>query len=638
VVFFLLTFILVPVAMAATSSDLPYTLYYNGSIYTVDDNQKWAQAFAVDMETGIILKVGSDDEVEQYILDQNHKCNPGELCPVQTNIKAVANVVNLRGRLVLPGFQDAHLHVIEAGINSELCYIPEDSLLEDIPFIMDDCKDGGRFGGQGWILGAGIDIGFLFDSLQDIYQEYPISVLDKAFGGTPVFILDSLGHGGIANSKAMELVGYDKLSRNENPVGGVLDRDPVTGELTGIVLENAQQMFRSAAFPPTRANKEKAYESLLDALDILALNGITTVSDAGGFWKQAANSDVWEVAEQQNKLTVRASNAFYIYPDMDIQEQLSKLTQQYRNGSDSLVRFNQAKIYVDGILALGTSALLDPYVYDSNDYGFEYFPDGKLEEVADILSNAGFQLHLHATGDRGVRMALDVLESDKIDPSSGPHRLTHNYLVHEQDRSRFAELDVVADFQLSPSSFDTTYRNFLKSDILGNGRTEQLMPAIEIHNEGGLVTLSSDWDADELSPLKKISTALQMVRPSGNTFDLDSVIRMMTINPAILLQHNDRTGSIEVGKYADFVVLDTNIFSSEVDIFGIDPAKIAKTKVLATCLQGEPVYDPLPILGYESIGKASPPENENSGGMQGNQAKTFLLSLNIALVYIASVW
>ena len=300
----------------------------------------------------------------------------------------------------------------------------------------------------------------------------------------------------------------------------------MTGTLTGIVLENAQQALRTAAFPPTLENQERAYESLLETLVILAQHGITTVSDAGGFYRQA-QTESWARAEREGTLTVRASNALYIYPDTPLEEQLEDLTSRYTNDATALVRFNQAKIYVDGILELLTGALYEPYdsslgLPEQDELGFEYFGDNEtLFDVSRTLSNLGFQLHFHVTGDRGARLALDAIAHSNA--TSGPHRLTHLYLVDESDRQRFGELDAIADFQLSPSSVDVSYTEFM-TGILGTTRASQLLPALELYEAGATLTLSSDWDADVLSPIQKIQTVL--TRADGRSFpSVESVFR-----------------------------------------------------------------------------------------------------------------
>ena len=545
------------------------TIIANATIYTVNPDRSWAEAIAID-DNGVILAVGNTEDI------------------VQKYNESSPTIISMKQRLVLPGFQDAHLHAVEAGINDEICYV-EETPLSDIHnwFTEPDCNNGGRFGDQGWIVGAGVDIFNILILLEDLDPDYLITILDNAYPNDPVLILDNLGHGAIANTKAMQMVDYNQLT--QDPPGGKLLRHPVTRALTGVVLENAQQKLRDAAFPPTDTNKETAYQSLLQALKTLAANGITSVSDAGGFWRQA-QTESWARAESEGVLTVRASNALYIYPDQTFSDQLPELLKRFSNDTSKLVRFNQAKIYVDGILELLTGAVYDAYesflnLPEGEEFGFEYFGDNvTLNTISKTLTEHGFQLHYHVTGDRAAGLALDAIEQSNQD--SGPHRLTHLFLVDERDRSRFKSLNVVADFQLAPSAVDPTYAYYI-TDILGRDRATQLLPALEIYNENATLTLSSDWDADSLSPIIKLWTVLN--RSNNHSFpDLETVIPMLTLNPSKLLKTN--TGSIEVGKIADLIALDRNIFQ-------MDKTNINQAKVVFTMFNGGVVYDPTGIAG-----------------------------------------
>ena len=280
---------------------------------------------------------------------------------------------------------------------------------------------------------------------------------------------------------------------------------------------------------------------------------------------------------------------------MDINTQLPLLLELYSNDETSRVRFNQAKIYVDGILELTTAALYEPYLASlelpvDEQYGFDYFGTNVtvLQTVVTTLATAGFQIHFHVVGDRAVGMALDAIEyamnSSAIARSSGPHRLTHLYLIDDRDKYRFASLGVIADFQMAPSSVDLEYRDFLSNDLIGSTRANRLLPATELYYDtDALITLSSDWDADVLSPLVKIQTVLS--RPDGRSFqNVEEVIPMLTINGAKLLRQDNRTGSLEPGKYADFVVIDKNIFLLPIN-------EIGSAKVMLTILEGKMVYN-----------------------------------------------
>lgn len=525
----------------------------NAKIHTVNPSRASAQAIAVD-DNGVILAVGTEEEALAAAGKQ-------------------ARVVDLRGMSVLPGFQDAHMHLIEAGVNEILCSFEPFDTLGNTLATVEDCMASSK---TDWVLGSGVSMTNLLDQ-----DDNPIALLDEMSPDRPVLILDDIGHGAWANSAAMRAAGYDVT--DVNPSGGIILRNKKTGKPNGIVLENAQQRLRNLAFPATAENIEFAYESLLPTLEILAENGITSVSDAGGFWPQG-HVEVWRKAVAQDTLTVRASNALYIYPDLAFDEQMAALRKLYSNDASSLLRFNQAKIYVDGILEQRTGSVMQPYrkgagIDHGFDSGFLYFDVSTLNRYSSALSKAGFQLHYHVTGDRGARLALDAIEQS--DPQPGPHRLTHLYLVDKADYGRFKQLGVVADFQLAPSSINAEYIQFIR-DFIGQ-RAEHLMPARALAASGAEVVMSSDFDADELSPLVKIQAAV--MRKDNGAADVTTAIEWMTINPARLLRQDKTTGSLEVGKLADLVVIDR-------DILSIPIREIAKAKVMATLLQGRPVYDP----------------------------------------------
>ncbi len=529
----------------------------NAAIHTVVRGQAVAEAMAID-ENGIIIAVGTEDGVLAVAGDD-------------------ADIIDLDGMMVLPGFQDAHMHLIEAGVNQILCEFEPFDDLEATLATVADCVDSSE---TDWVLGSGVSMFNLLEQTDD-----PIGVLDEISPDRPILILDDIGHGAWANSAAMQAAGYDTL--DGNPPGGIILRDAL-GQPNGVVLENAQQKLRNLAFPDTAENIQFAYDSILPTLETMAENGITTVSDAGGYWPQG-HQKVWQMALDQDTLTVRASNALYVYPDLSFDEQIAALTALYSNDTDSLLRFNQAKIYVDGILEQRTGAVLEPYLPGEGiDHGFasgfEYLGVEALNRYSKTLSDIGFQLHYHVTGDRGARMALDAIAQSN--PGPGPHRLTHLYLLDPADYPRFQELGVVADFQLAPSSLDPEYNDFIRGFI--GDRAGHMMPAGTLAAMGADVVMSSDFDADELSPLVKIQAALE--RPAEGAPDVQTAIEWTTINPARLLHQDNMTGTIEVGKFADLVVIDRDITELPVD-------QIGAAQVMATLLQGEAVFDADGVFG-----------------------------------------
>lgn len=532
----------------------------NGAIYTVNPAQPWAEAVAI--KDGLIIYVGDDAGVDAFV-------------------GVGTRVTDLEGKMVMPGFQDPHLHVLEAGLNESICLVAEFGTQSQYINQIRNCA--ANQAGSEWVFAVGADMRNLLE-----FNRLPIEILDQAVPDRPALVLDNLGHGAWLNTLAMEALGYDVLVAD--PAGGIIVYEPFTDELTGIVLENAQQAARDAAFPPTEANLQLVYDALLSALVTLAENGITSVSDAGGYWTRG-HHEVWQRAYDEGRLTVRASNALYVFPDQPFASQMAELQTLYTDEPNARLRFNQAKLYVDGILDLGTSALNEPYdegfgIPNIPNDGFLYFPPTTLDQYATALDAAGFQLHFHVTGDRGAHLALDAIETatNANGTTDQRHRLTHLYLVDTVDRLRFNSLNVVADFQLAPSSLDPSYINYLRLHI-GN-RADELLPAFDMIDQGTHVVISSDWDADPVSPFVKIESILSS--NAGNVPDLATTIRLMTLDAAYLLHQEGTTGSIEVGKYTDLIILDRNLFE-------IPTSQISQTQVLQTMLGGWTVF-PAPDL------------------------------------------
>ncbi len=526
------------------------TVVVNAAVYTVDETMEWAEAFAYDAD-GTIIAVGSEADV--------------------TAVAGVdATLIDAAGNLIVPGFQDAHVHVPEAGINLEVCFMPGGLSIEDYEDIAVGCAE--EQPDSTWVRAAGAS---LFD-LRDT-DESPLDVLDRAVPDRPMIVLDDLGHAIWTNSLGLEAAGID--NGDENPQGGVLHRT-ADGRLSGLLLEDAQQLVRNAAAPDDDTN----YRGLLAALDELALNGVTTISDAGGYWGQN-HPAAWQRAHAEGALTVRAMNTLYVYPDHPIDQQIAEFEARFSDDPDSMLQFDTAKVYIDGILDLGTALLLDPYDVAIDAHypsGFAYFTDEQLATYVAALHAIGYRINFHAIGDAAVRSVLDSIEAIDDDPESiadRRHRSTHTYLVHPDDVDRFAELGVVADFQQSDDATTIAYHEFL-SDFIGD-KAFDLVPTAQLIEAGASVTLSSDWDAGPLPPLGTIERSL--TREANSVPDLATAIRLSTLDAAYALGHDDRTGSIEVGKLADYVVLDTNIFDVVVD-------DIDEANVVLTVVGGETVF------------------------------------------------
>jgi len=555
----------VPDETAQSRLDSPIDItFFGGPIYTVNPEQPWVEAVAI--KDGVIIFAGDLTALQQTF---GEAFEAGEQ-------------VDLEGAMLMPGFHDVHIHAIEAGLNERVCYFEPFLYLNEYIQAVGKCAEFQQQD-RDWVLGAGINMGNLLEQYSATGW-LPIDFLDEAVPDRPALIIDDLGHGAWANSLAMEAVGYDSLEGH--PPGGILHRDPKTGRLSGIVFENAQQTLRNAAWAPTEKNLSLGYFALQHALEKLNRNGITSISDAGGYWTRG-HHQIWQRALEEGTLTVRASNALQLFPDISFERQLAQMQSIYSDDPTSRLRFNQIKIYADGILGQGTAWLLQPYAafigpQEVSEVGYPFYDQEALADYAQLLDAAGFQFHVHVVGDRAARVALDIIEQSQI--SNGTrnrrHRLTHLYLIHPDDRPRFAELDVVADFQLAPSTIDQAYIRAL-DEIIGP-RTKELQPAFDLYDQGATITISSDWDADALSPFVKIESIL--FHESENLPPLETIIEWMTINSAYLLHQEEITGSIEAGKAADLIVINQNIFE-------VVPGRISNTEVLMTMLAGEIVYE-----------------------------------------------
>jgi len=531
------------------------TVVVNGDIHTIDASSSVVDAFAYD-EDGVIVAVGSETDVRAAAGDN-------------------ATVIDAGGGMVLPGFQDPHVHVPEAGLNLDVCFFPDGLSLDEYEGLASDCAD--EQIDADWVRAAGAS---LFD-LRDTEQS-PLAVLDRAVPDRPALVLDNLGHAVWTNSAGLEAAGIS--ADDPDPQGGVFHRD-LDCELTGLLLEDAQQLVRNAA-----AVDDAAIDTaLLLAMEELAANGVTTVSDAGGYWAQG-HPEAWQRAEAARLLTVRAFNTLYLYPDLDVDEQLAEFERRFSNDSD-MVRFDTAKVYIDGILDLGTASLTEPYdvpLDPTYPRGFNYFTQDQLGAYINGLHDLGYRISFHVIGDQAVRDALDAVAGidDTADTiADRRHRTTHTYMVAPEDIGRFADLGVVVDFQQSDDAVAIAYHEHLAGFI--GERAFDLIPTASLIEAGAIVTLSSDWDAGPLPPLGTIERAL--TREGNAVPDLQTALEMHTINAAYALGHDDTTGSIEIGKFADYVILDRDLF--ELGLDEIDDAQIMLTVLNGVIVYGSTDFD-----------------------------------------------
>ncbi|MGN4445069.1 amidohydrolase [Bacillus cereus group sp. MYBK79-1] len=534
-------------------------VFKNGTIYTSNGKQDIVEAVAV--KEGKITFVGSNKDVEGFINEDT-------------------KVVDLQGRFILPGFVDNHNHIFEAKSPAAgNCSVSPDASLQEQRSYLKACKKDVKDGE--WISGTGFSLEELLKDMDEkSEQQTPLQVLDELFPNNPVLIMERTSHSVWVNSKALEVAGINKETKD--PQGGRIIRDPETGESFGLLYDTAGDIVMEKAWNSQPKLFEKNYDGLLDGLDEVAKNGITTVGDGRLYWKRGW-LDVWNKVNDEKKLTSRVVLRPWVYPNLNEAEQMEYFKKIKRDDVSSRMLINQVKMYSDGISINSTAKTLEKYKFEwfkGTPYGLNYIPEEKMKWWLTELNKIGYGALIHTIGDGGVRESLNAIEAAKKEGANQPYTLTHVEMVEDSDINRFAKLGISADFQVG-HDFAEDPKQSWASAYFTNQQMERIMPLGRIWKTGANVSLSSDWDVNELNPLVTISNALS-IEEKGLS-DIYAAIDAYTIKPAKALGLDKITGSIEVGKSADMVLLNEDITKMSAD-------KVPDAKVLVTVLQGEVVY------------------------------------------------
>ncbi len=528
------------------------TVYKNGAIYTVNKQQPWAEAIVIDH--GVIKVVGSNSDVAQYEV-------------------AGANVIDLAGKMMMPGFHDVHTHPIEsASENTQFILSDEEDDAED--FIRVIRKAGRDFRHTDWLVGYGHSVTTLLNAKRN-----PVDILDDAVDSRPVVIMSQTSHSVWANSKALAALGFDE--NTPDPVGGKIMHDPKTGKPNGVLIDNAGELAFDLALSTTKKKMKIDYEGMVYyTLPQLAKNGITSISDARVYWKRG-HYEVWNRLLDEGLLTARVTAALWAYANDDDTKQMAKLKSMYTGNPNSLLRFNQIKMYSDGLIQNTTAALKNNYKINplemKENNGVNYFSEKRLSKYIRELEGTGFDFLIHAIGDRGIFEGLNAIENSGS--KQGRHRITHVELLDPIDASRFAQINATADCQVAGDWSNPEYWEEV-TEYVSDAQAENQIPLKTLVDAGARLTLSSDWSVSPFNPFLGLSNA---VSRAPQNISMAQAIEAYTLNSAYSMRQEDKVGSIEVGKEADLVVLDQNLFK-------IDMSQIKETKILQTLLAGKEVY------------------------------------------------
>ncbi|MDE8604319.1 amidohydrolase family protein [Marinomonas sp. RSW2] len=536
-------------------------------------------ALAVEQADMILTnaKIYGHDNADAIVIHKGNIVFVGKATEANTYRTTKTELIDLEQAYVMPGFIDNHNHVFEAASEAGgNCELDRDALLEEqIPYLM-TCSRKAK--SDSWLMGYG----FSLDAILSEDNRYtPLEVIDRIFPTQPVVLMEQTSHSMWVNSAALKLAGITKDS--PEPQGGKILKDEESGELNGILFDNAGDMIMEMAWNSLENQFDQSYAGLMNGLEEAAAHGITTIGDGRLYWKRGWY-EVWQQAEKNDDLTARVSLRPWIYPTDSMASQLTFLKQVQSSDKSRLLLVDQVKMYSDGIIITGTAKTLAPYLdtyIPDEPYGINYIPPHQMKTWLDALNKIGYSAHIHAIGDGAVHESLNAIEYVRNQGSKKPYTLTHVELVNSEDVSRFAELDATADFQVG-SDYIVHHDYEWAEPFLGAKRTHALMNPRAIFNTGANVTLSSDWNVHDINPLVGIANSLKM----GETGlpDVKAAIDSYTINAADSLGISDITGSITVGKSADFAIL-------KKDITRLSADDIADTEVLMTVLQGDIVFN-----------------------------------------------
>jgi predicted amidohydrolase YtcJ len=532
-------------------------VFVGGAVYTADEDHSWAEAVAVD--DGEIVFVGSDEAARAFI-------------------GAQTTVVDLDGKMLMPGFHDGHAHVRYGGSAAWGCDLQREQDLSKIRSLLVECAGSREYGADEWVLGGGWPLAAFPDGSPSA------AMLDEIFGQRPAIFSDAFGHNAWASSRALEIAGID--SKTPDPPQGVIVRDPVTGEPTGTLRDSAMALVYGLV---PEATEEQRYKGLLAGLRQANAFGITAYIEPG---VSEENMALYSAADRRGDLTARvlaSLSPIDELPDRFGPEVFDLLAKRDRF-KGTYLHADSVKVYIDGVLETRTSTMLEPYLDGSNFAPF--YPQAELNALFEKFDAMGLQIHTHAIGDGAIRIALDAYEHalSTNGPNDNRHQIVHLQLIDEKDVPRFAELNVAANFQCM-WCYPDVYID-LAVDIVGDERVRRFYPVRSVKDAGAMLVGGSDWDVSSLNPLDAIEAAVRRQDPfeeSGRVLgeneeiDLVTALDMYTRNAAYIMRLEHETGSIAVGNRADLIVLDRNLFE-------IPVTEINEAKVLLTMMDGRTVY------------------------------------------------
>jgi predicted amidohydrolase YtcJ len=523
-------------------------IFVNGDVYTVDAARSWSRAVAV--RDGAIAAVGTDDEIRDLA-------------------GSGTEVIDLTGKMLVPGFQDAHVHPVGGGLDMLQCDLNETDSLEEYQRII--AAYVASHADEPWVLGGGWS--------QDAFPRGcpPKEALDAVVSDRPVYLPNRDGHSTWVNSKALELANI--TADTPDPKDGRIERNP-DGTPQGTLHEGAGSLVLQHAPEPDDA---LIYQGLLEGQAYLHSFGITgwqdAIVDATSHYR---NYDAYLTAAGRADLTGRVVGALWWDRAKGL-EQIDDLVALRAGGQAG--RFAATSIKIK-------------HGHPTDNRGLSMVEPELLKEAVTRLDALGFQVHFHALADRAVREALDAIEAARTANGFNDlrHHLAHIQIVHPDDLPRFRTLGALANAQPLWAAHEAQMDD-LTIPFLGTPRWTWQYPFGSLVRHGATLVMGSDWSVSSPNPLEEMHVAVNRQMPSSYPFrvdntevflpderiDLATALAAFTMGSAYANHREHDTGSIEVGKRADLAVLDRNVFAHPVD-------EIAGARCLQTYVDGARVF------------------------------------------------
>jgi predicted amidohydrolase YtcJ len=520
----------------------------NGKIFTLDDANPFVESLAV--KEGLILALGKSADIKRFIGPQTQ-------------------VLDVKGKLIIPGLIDAHTHFASGGHSlASLSFRGVNSIEKIQEMVASKINE---FSEGAPVFGSEYDHTLFPGGTWPTKED-----LDKVSPKNPVVIERVDGHSIWVNSLALKQSGITKATKN--PYGGEILKDPKTGEPTGILTESATSLIKVKRSGAESTPQQDIERALAHAAK-LGLTGVHTSSDL-------QEIDIYKKLNQEGKLTLR------VYAWLRIEEIDKYIKLVIKQGlGDEMVKVGFLKAFIDGTLGSGTALMFEPFADAPGKTGLPQYPEEKFYQLVEKAHQNGYQIGVHAIGDKAVNWVLNAVEraEQKDGNKNLRHRIEHAQVIIPSDVKRFKELGVIASMQ---PTHCTTDMRFCERRI-GLERSKNAYIWKTLIDNGAWLAFGSDWPVEPLDPMRGLYSAvtrknIEFDYPEGGWFPeqrltMAEAIKYFTLGSAFASFEENIKGSLEVGKLADMVVLSK-------DLFTIPPREILTTEVLCTILGGKIVY------------------------------------------------